>query len=74
VQAVSQQIPSAQVPPTQSLLALQVWPCLLLHAPVLSQVPAQTPGSSWFFTAVQAPLVHAWHALAQSLRFTHPTH
>jgi hypothetical protein len=41
VQVLSQQRSSAQLPPTQSPLALQVWPCVALHAPVLSQVPAR---------------------------------
>jgi hypothetical protein len=63
-------VPAAQPPPAVS----QVWPCLLLQAPVLSQVPAQTPGSSWLFTALQTRPVQVWHSPAQSLRVTHPTH
>ena len=77
VQALSQQVPSgeqvvplAHPPPT----VWQVCPCLLLHAPVASHVPAHTPGSSWFLTAVHTPFVHVWQAPAQSLRFVHPTH
>jgi hypothetical protein len=58
VQVLSQQRSSAQLPPTQSPLALQVWPCVALHAPVLSQVPAQKPESSWLLTEVQVPLAH----------------
>ena len=49
-QAVSQQTPSGEqvVPPTQPAATVwQVCPCLLLHVPVPSQVPAQRPfGSS----------------------------
>jgi hypothetical protein len=37
-------------------------------------VPAQEPGSSWPLTAVHTPMVHVWHAPAQSLLVTHPTH
>jgi hypothetical protein len=62
MQALLQQVPSAQNnPPAQSVAAWQPWPCLLLHAPVVSQVPGQAPGpvSSWFLTAVQTPLEHA---------------
>ncbi len=47
LQALSQQYPSAQGNPfAQSEALLQVWPCLLLHAPVASQVPVQPEGSS----------------------------
>ena len=36
----------------------QVWPSLLLQAPVASQVPAHRPvGSAWFFAAPQAWVV-----------------
>jgi hypothetical protein len=74
-QALSQQRPSVQgMPPSQSAAALQVCPLVFLHAPVESQVPAQEPGSSWPLTAVHTPLVHVWHAPAQSLLVTHPTH
>src|SRR5688572_17192595 len=34
--------------------APQAWPCLLLQAPLASQVPAQ-PSSSWLSTATQIP-------------------
>jgi hypothetical protein len=47
--AVSQHTPSGEqvVPAAQPLATVrQVWPCLLLHAPVLSHVPGQRPGSS----------------------------
>jgi hypothetical protein len=77
LQALLQQVPSVQNnPPAQSVAAWHAWPCLLLHAPVESQVPGQAPGpvSSWFLTAVQTPLEHAWHVPAQSLRFTQPVH
>jgi len=79
-QAWSQQTPSgAQVVPIRHPLApfcWHAWPCLLLHAPVVSQVPGQAPGpvSSWFLTAVQTPLEHAWHMPGQSLRCTQPVH
>jgi hypothetical protein len=66
-----QVVPAAQPPPA----VWQVWPCLLLHAPVLSQVPAQTPGSSWPLSAVHTPPEEqVWHTPPQSLRLTHPTH
>ena len=77
-QVLLQQTPSGEhvVPAAQP--AATVWhdcPCLLLHAPVLSQVPEHTPGSSWFFTAVHTPPEEqVRHAPAQSLRVTHPTH
>jgi len=75
VQGLSQQIPSAQeLTSAQSVAAWQVCPLFFLHAPVASQVPAQTPGSSWLLTAVHTPMVHVWHAPAQSLLVTHPTH
>jgi hypothetical protein len=73
-QAWSQQTPSgAQVVPVRHPLVPVCWqlcPCLLLHAPAESQVPGQAPGpvSSWFLTAVQTPLEHAWHMPGQSLR------
>jgi hypothetical protein len=77
VHALSQQtpsgehvVPAAQPPPA----AWQIWPCLLLQAPVLSQVPAHTPGSSPFLMALHTPPMQVWHSLAQSLRVTHPTH
>ena len=77
-QVLLQQTPSGEqvVPAAQP--AATVWhdcPCLLLHAPVLSQVPTHTPGSSWFFTAMHTPAEEqVRHAPAQSLRVTHPTH
>ena len=52
-----QVVPAAQPPPA----VWQVCPCLLLQAPVLSHVPAQTPGSSWLLTALQTPPVRVWH-------------
>lgn len=74
-QALSQQTPSAHGNPfTQSAEVLQVWPCLLLHAPVASHVPAQTVGSSWFFTATHTLAEQVWHAPEQSLRLVQPTH
>jgi len=42
-------VPAAQPPGT----AVQSWPFLLVHVPVLSQVPAQV-GLSWLITAAQA--------------------
>jgi hypothetical protein len=72
-----QQKPSTQgSPPAQSELALQACPCVALHAPVESHVPAHRleSESAWPFTAVQTPLVHARQAPAQSLRLVHPTH
>jgi hypothetical protein len=58
VQAVLQQTPSGEqvVPEMQPPEAVvQVCPCLLLHAPALSQVPAQRPfGSSMLLAATQA--------------------
>ena len=37
---------------------MQVCPCLLLQAPLLSQVPTQRPfGSSWFVVATQVCVV-----------------
>ena len=77
VQALSQQVPSGEqvVPLAHPPPAVwQVCPCLLLHVPVESHVPAHTPGSSWFLTTLHAPFVHTWQAPAQSLRFVHPTH
>ena len=66
-----QVVPAAQPPPA----VWQVCPCLLLHAPVLSQVPAHRPGSSWFLSAVHTPPEEqVWHTPPQSLRFVHPTH
>jgi hypothetical protein len=32
-----------------------VWPCLLLQAPVASQVPGQLSMSSWFLTGTHVP-------------------
>jgi hypothetical protein len=60
VQALSQQYPSGEqlVPAAQPAVTVwQVCPCLLLHAPVASQVPAQALRSSWFLSAVQTPFV-----------------
>jgi len=37
-------------------------------------VPAHTPRSSWFLTAVHTRFVHVWHVPTQSLRFVHSTH
>ena len=54
---------------------VQVCPCLLLHAPAESQVPAQRPlGSFAFFTATQAWLVvsHDVQAAVQSVLVQHP--
>jgi len=74
-QAPSQHTPSAQGKLfTQSDEVLHVCPCLLLHAPVASQVPVQTVGSSWFFTATHTLAVQVWHAPEQSLRLVQPTH
>ncbi|MFL5304107.1 MAG: hypothetical protein ACJ8F1_02790 [Polyangia bacterium] len=73
VQAVSQQTPSGEhvVPETQPPPAVvQVWPCLLLHAPAASHVPAQRPfGSSALFAATQLCVVvsHFMHVPEQSL-------
>lgn len=57
VQAVLQQYPSCEqvVPPTQPpVTVLQTCPCLLLQAPLASQVPAQRPlGSSCPVAATQ---------------------
>jgi hypothetical protein len=75
VQALSQHTPSAQGKLfTQSDEVLHVCPCLFLHAPVASQVPVQTVGSSWFFTATHTLAVQVWHAPEQSLRLVQPTH
>jgi hypothetical protein len=77
VHALSQHTPSGEhvVPAAHPPPAVwQVWPCLLLQAPVLSQVPVHTPGSSWLLTVLHTPLVQVWHAPAQSPRLTHPTH
>jgi hypothetical protein len=64
-QAVLQQCRSAQRPVTQSVPTAQVWPCLVLQAPVESQVsvPMQLSGSSALVTATQVPPppVQAWH-------------
>ena len=70
-QAVSQQIPSGEqvVPLAQPAATVwQVWPFLLLHAPVASHVPVQRPlGSSWLMAATQAWLVlQVWQVPAQS--------
>jgi hypothetical protein len=57
-QAVLQQIPSGEqvVPETHRPgTVLQACPCLLLQAPLASQVPRHRPfGSSWFVAATQA--------------------
>jgi len=58
VQAWSQQTPSGEqvVPVAQPVVTVwQVWPFLLLHVPVESQVPAHLPltGSSALTTATQ---------------------
>jgi hypothetical protein len=77
VQAVSQQMLSGEqtVPAKHPPATIeQSCPCLLLHAPWLSQVPAHLVRSSWFFTATQAPAEQAWHTPLQSLRCTHSTH
>jgi hypothetical protein len=65
VHAVLQQVPSGAhvVPPMQPPgVAVHIWPRLLLHIPVVSQVPAQL-SSDWLSTAVQTPVAaaHAWH-------------
>jgi len=55
-QARSQQMPSGEhlVPAAQPPgTAVQSWPFLLVHVPVLSQVPAQV-WLSWLITATQA--------------------
>ena len=57
------------------VVVLQVCPCLLLHAPVASHVPAQRPlGSLPFFTAAQVwvPMSQLVHEAAQSEFAQHP--
>jgi hypothetical protein len=71
-QAVLQQYPSGeQVVPEMHKpgTVLQSCPCLLLQAPVESQVPAQRPlGSSSFVAATQAcAVLHVMHVPVQSL-------
>ena len=54
---------------------LQVWPCLLMQAPVASQVPAQRPfGSSMLLAAAQAWLVgsQTMHVPVQSALVQQP--
>ena len=48
VHALSQQYPSTHIVPLTQPAAtvVQVWPCLLLHVPAASQVPAQRPVGS----------------------------
>jgi hypothetical protein len=78
VQAVLQQIPSGEqvVLETQpAATVLQVCPCLLLHAPAESQVPAQRPlGSSTFLAATQVWVVESqlMQVPVQSLFVQHP--
>lgn len=70
VQAVLQQMPSGAqvVPVTQPLPVMQVWPRLLLQAPVASQVPGQLSVSSALVTATHAPAAeHVRQVPAQSL-------
>lgn len=73
-----QQIPSGEqvVPEVQpAATVLQVCPCLLLHAPVESQVPAQRPlGSSTLLAAMQLWLVESqlMQVPVQSLFVQHP--
>jgi hypothetical protein len=58
LQAELQQRWSAHWPVTQSLPSEQVWPCLVLHAPLESQIwlPEQLPsGSSALVTMTQVP-------------------
>jgi len=45
-----------------------------LHSPLLSQVPAQLLASLALLTCTQEPLLHAWQAPGQSLRWVQPTH
>jgi hypothetical protein len=78
MQAVSQQVPSREqvVPETHpAATVLQVCPCLLLQAPVESQVPAQRPlGSSMLLAATQLWLLvsHVMHIPVQSLFVQQP--
>jgi hypothetical protein len=78
LQSVSQQYPSGEqlVPEMHPAATVaQVCPCLLLQAPVESQVPAQRPlGSSMLLAAAQVWLLvsHAMHVPVQSLFVQQP--
>jgi hypothetical protein len=78
VQALLQQYPSGEqvVPPTHPpATVLQVCPCLLLQAPLASQVPTQRPfGSSTFTAATQVCVLvlHAMQVPVQSPFVQHP--
>ena len=69
VQGLSQQYPSgAHVEPDTHppCVAEHCWPFLLLHEPVLSQVPAQLSVSSASLTATQLPFEQVWQMPGQS--------
>jgi hypothetical protein len=78
MQAVLQQYPSGEqlVPETHpAATVLQVCPCLLLQAPLESQVPAQRPlGSSMLLAAAQVWLLvsQVMHVPVQSLFVQQP--